>query len=99
MVAIQGLSGVPEPKHERPANLRGRKADETVKGGKVQDDVAISSEAQAAASVARLVLEANSNDDIRLERVEAARERIDKGEHKSPEIVREVAKRISKYLP
>ena len=99
MVAIQGLSGVPEPKHERPENVRGRKTDDVVKGGKVQDDVAISNEAQEAANVARLVQDANTIDDIRHERVEAARERIESGDYKEPEIVREVAKKVSKYLP
>lgn len=99
MVAIQGLGGVQEPKHERPNNVRGRKTDDTAKGEKVQDGVSISDEAQSAASVAKAMQVAKASGDIRQELVEAARERIERGDYKEPEIVREVAKKVSKYLP
>jgi hypothetical protein len=98
MVGIKGVGGVPEPKPERPATVRGRKNDGVAKDEKVQDDVLISSEAQAAASVARIIKEGVSGD-IRADRVQVARERLERGDYKNPEVVREVAKRVSKYLP
>jgi hypothetical protein len=99
MVGIQGLGGIPEPKPERPAKVRDGKTGPETKGAKMADDVVISSEAQAAARVARALETAGLQEDIRAERVTAAREKIERGDYKRPEVVAEVAKKISKYLP
>jgi len=99
MVGIKGLGGIPEPKPERPANVRGREKTEVARSEKATDDVVISNEAQAAASLAKAVATATVGDDIRAEKVQAARERIERGDYKDPEVVRQVAQRISKYLP
>ena len=61
------------------------------------DDVLISSEAQAAAKLASLVALAKQND-IRQEKVEQAKQALAQGAHKKPEVVSELAERISKFL-
>lgn len=100
MVAIQGISGIPEPKPERSAKVRDAvERDEASNVSRAQDGVVISSEAQAAAKITQLLQSATLSQDMRAERVEAARERIDRGEYKDPAVVAQVAKKISKYLP
>jgi anti-sigma28 factor (negative regulator of flagellin synthesis) len=98
MVGIQGVGGVPEPKPERPAKVR-EKEKETTQNTLVKDGVLISSEAQAAAKLARTIQVAMESSDVRTERVAGAKERIQRGEYRNPEVVAKVAERISKYLP
>ncbi|MCC6488209.1 MAG: flagellar biosynthesis anti-sigma factor FlgM [Candidatus Hydrogenedentes bacterium] len=98
MVGIQGISGVPEPAPDRPANVRDRKRDDTVQSSSSQDDILISSEAQAAAKLAQLVQVAKQQTDVRTERVDAARQAIERGDYKKPEVVNEVARRIQDFL-
>jgi hypothetical protein len=99
MVGIQGLGGIPEPKPERPAKVRDGKAgiEETSARGK--DGVVISSEAQAAAKVTQLLTSIQTDADIRADKVAGARERLERGDYKKPEVVMQVARKISKYLP
>ncbi len=99
MVAIQGIGGVPEPKPERPAKVRDVKQQDVATTGQVKDGLVISSEAQAAAKLAQLIKIADQEPEIRADRVDVARERIERGEYKNPEVVAKVAERISKYLP
>lgn len=97
MVAIHGIGGIPEPTPERPAKVReGR---ERSAASPAQDDVVISSEAQAAARLAQLVQESQDASDVRTQRVEAAKENLRRGDYKNPEVVAKVAEKISKYLP
>ncbi|MBI2435065.1 MAG: flagellar biosynthesis anti-sigma factor FlgM [Candidatus Hydrogenedentes bacterium] len=103
MVGIQGLGGIPEPKPERPAKLRneGEKPTSGVLAASqapAQDDLKISSEAQAAAEVARIIQTSLSQEEVRIDRVEAARERIERGDYKNPEVVAKVAEKISRLL-
>ena len=98
MVGIQGVGGIPEPKPERPAKVREKETDVS-QNSLVKDGVLISSEAQAAAKLARTLQSVLETQDGRAERVAAARERIDRGEYRHPEVVAKVAERISKYLP
>ncbi len=100
MVGIQGLGGVPEPKPERPAKVRDGEAKSAGKtSAPNSDNVVISSEAQAAAKIATAIKALNTVPDVRAERVAAAKERIDRGEYRNPDVVAKVAERISKYLP
>ena len=104
MVGIQGVNGVPEPKSDRPGKVRGDR--ESNAGGSVgasgssqtKDGVSISSEAKAAADVARVVNVSSTQIDIRADKVAAARERIENGEYKNPEVVAQVAQRLLKFL-
>lgn len=100
MVGIQGLGGIPEPKPERPAKIRDGEAKTAGKASApAKDDVVISSEAQAAAKIAASIQALKDVPDVRAERVTAAKDRIDRGEYRNPEVVAKVAERISKYLP
>ncbi len=97
MVGINGIGGIPEPLPDRPANVRDRKRE--VESASVREDgVQISPEAQEAASSARLAGLAREGEEIRADQVAAARERIERGDFRLPEVVAEVARRLSKYL-
>ena len=104
MVGIEGLNGIPDPRPGQPAKLRSERQKAADNAGSAkessssQDNVAISSEAKAAAEVMNAVAKARTQDDVRMEKVEAARERIAKGEYKDPEVVRQVAQRVMKFL-
>ena len=98
MVGVQGVGGVPEPAPERPVNVRDKRRDEAVASSSAEtDDVLISSEAQAAAKLAGLVALAKQ-EDIRQDRVEQAKQALASGNHKKPEVVAELAQRLSKFI-
>ncbi|MFA6243847.1 MAG: flagellar biosynthesis anti-sigma factor FlgM [Candidatus Hydrogenedentales bacterium] len=97
MVGIQGLGGIPEPAPDRPSNVKDRRRDDA-QAPIGQDDVLISSEAQAAARLQQLVSVAKQEPEIRNERVEAARQSLEQGNYKKPEIVEAVAKKLSQLL-
>ena len=98
MVGIQGIGGAPEPKPERPSSVRERRTENTNQVKSSGDGVKISPEAQEAATVSKVVQLAKSESDVRIERVEAAKASIERGDYKNPEIVAQVAQRVSKYL-
>jgi hypothetical protein len=98
MVTINGVGGIPEPAPERPANVRDRRDKEAAKTER-KDDIVISSEAQAAADLARAVQVAKAQADMRAEKIAAAREHLEREDYKKPEVVAKVAERVSKYLP
>ena len=97
MAGIQGIGGIPEPAPERPAGVRDRKRDD-VRAASAQDGVSISAEAKEAASAGRMVQIARESEDIRPERVEAARQNLENGNHKETNVLREVARNLLKYL-
>ncbi len=97
MVGINGIGGIPEPLPDRPANVRDRKRE--MENASVREDgVQISPEAREAASSVRLAGLIRGSDEVRAEQVAAAKERIERGDFKLPEVVAEVARRLSKYL-
>lgn len=104
MVAIQGVGGIPEPKPEGPGRVRRDRDAEaretTASGGaaSAKDGVSISEQAKQAAEIARIVQLSKADGDTRAERVEAARERIARGDYKNPEVVAKVAERMLKFL-
>lgn len=100
MVGVQGVGGIPDPVPERPANVRDRRREDAAKHETKADDLLISSEAAAAARITALLQAASKQeDDIRAEKVEAAKEALERGDHKNPQIVAETARRISRFLP
>jgi len=105
MVGIQGLGGIPEPKPERPAKVRNEReaattgtASAAAGGQSKSDGISISSAAQAAAEVSRVVQEGKNVSEVRMERVEAARESLARGDYQNPDVVNKVAERLLKYL-
>jgi len=104
MVGVQGLGGIPEPKSGGPAKVRNERENEnrevssTTASSSGEDNVRISSAAQAAVEVAKLVQASSVQSDIRADRVEAARERIEQGSYRDPAVVDQMADKILKYL-
>ena len=105
MVGIQGLGGVPDPKPERTERVRnGRNQDvsrsEAAAGSSAagEDGLVISSEAKAASEVARIVRLAQSQDDVRADKIAAARESLERGDYRNPDVVGQVADRLLKYF-
>lgn len=98
MVGIQGIGGVPEPRPNRPASTGDHDSVSSTTSSTSQDGVVISSEAAAAARVAQAVQNSDVISEIRIDNVEAARQSIERGDFKNPDIVAQVAERISKLL-
>lgn len=101
MVGVQGVGGVQEPNRpERSTNAKDNaKAPEVEnESSAASDDLKISNEAAAAARVAASINAAENQPDIRADRVAAAKEAIERGDYKKPEIVETVAQRVAKYL-
>jgi anti-sigma28 factor (negative regulator of flagellin synthesis) len=103
MVGIQGLAGVPEPKSEKPSRLRSDNATRDTSAtsstsSSSQDDVVISDEAKAAAEVSRVSQMASTQETVRSDRIEAARQSVARGDYRKPEVVAKVAERLMKYL-
>jgi len=61
--------------------------------------VRISSEAQEVSNVARLLQAAEGDGDVRIEKVEEAKRRIEQKTYRLPEMVAEIARKLSKLLP
>ncbi len=100
MGGIQGVGGPQGPRPERPEGSAHPPAQqpETRNSG-ARDDVTISSEAQDAAQVARLAQMAREQDDIREDRVAAARANIAEGLHRREDVVLQTAERLARLLP
>ncbi|GMW01940.1 MAG: hypothetical protein AMXMBFR84_30760 [Candidatus Hydrogenedentota bacterium] len=99
MVDVKGVGGIPEPQPQRSASVRERRNEETrSRGPAPQDGVQISSEAQEAASVAQAVQLGNETPDIRQERVDEARAALERGDYKLPNLIAEVARKLSELL-
>lgn len=104
MVGINGLGGIPEPKSERPASSKNERTEAASNSAKAasaagsQDDVSISLEARAAAEVSRIVALTRSQDEIRAEKIQAARERLLAGSYRDPEVAAKVAEKLLKFF-
>lgn len=100
MVGVQGVGGVPEPSKSDRSNAAHDNANTPVSGDSESssDNVAISSEAQAAAKIAATLKSIEGQPDIRADRVAEAKAAIERGDYKKPEIVASVAEQVSKHL-
>lgn len=99
MVGVEGIGGVSGPTPERPSDVRDRERNGEAGATPLQEDgLQISAAAQEAANVARLMQLAQEGDEVRPERVAAAKESIERGDFKRPEVVAEMARRISRFL-
>jgi anti-sigma28 factor (negative regulator of flagellin synthesis) len=102
MVGINGLGGIPEPKSERPANTKTERTDASASSSKYSlgssDDVNISLEAKAAAELGRIVALTRTQDEIRAEKVEAAKQRLLAGSYRDPEVISKVAEKLLKFM-
>lgn len=106
MVKIHGVGGLPEPKPERTDKVRNGRGQDTQAAGaagagsaaRPADDVAISDEARLAQEAARVRRLAANQSEIRADRVAAAREFLERGDYKNPDVVSRVAEQLLKYL-
>ena len=96
MVGIYGVGGPQEPRPDRPSSVRDNRPSPSTEKETASDGVVIRSEAPAAAAIAK-TLQAGV-DDVRAERVEAARQAIERGDYRRPEVAKVVAERISRLL-
>ena len=105
MVTIQGLSGVPEPKPNRAEKVKNERENASAasegnaaSGASAKDGINISPEAKQAVEVQRVLHVAKTQDEIRADHVEAAKQRIAEGEYKNREVVAKVAQHLIKLL-
>jgi len=100
MVGIQGIGGIQEPnRSDRSSSTRDNaKAPSTGEESSSSEGVVMSGEAQAAAKVAQVVTTSATQSDIRADKVAAAKESVECGDYKKPEVVESVAQRVAKYL-
>lgn len=94
MAGIQGIAGVPEPRGRVRSEVRSTAPAPSTAPS--TDGLEISPQA-AQASGTRVVV-GSGYDDIRLERVAEARQRLEDGTHQLQEVVLNVAARLSKFV-
>ena len=97
MVGIQGIGGPQEPRPDRPSSVRDNRPSPSTDQDTATDGVVISSEAQAAAALTK-TLQVRPDQQVRAERVEAAKQAIERGDYKKQDVVQVVAERISRLL-
>jgi flagellar biosynthesis anti-sigma factor FlgM len=96
MVGIEGIGGPQAPRPNRSSGVRDNRPSPSADQESASDGVVISSEAQAAAALTK-TLQAGV-DDVRAARVEAARQAIERGDYRRPDVVKVVAEKISRLL-
>lgn len=97
MVGIEGL-GIPPLRANPTETESGRVRREAAPPALVQDGAQFSEEAREAAEVARLrELAGERAEELRQERIEAAKQDIEKGTYRLYDVVTLVASRVSKY--
>lgn len=94
MAGIQGITGVPEPRSG--TRTEGRSPAPAPSTAPTTDGVEISPEAAQAAGTGVVV--GSGHEEIRLERVAEARQRLEEGAHHLQEVVLSVAARLSKFV-
>ncbi|MDX9974287.1 MAG: flagellar biosynthesis anti-sigma factor FlgM [FCB group bacterium] len=100
MFEINGIGGTNKPARVEREEIRRRaevNANPTAQAD-AQDQVKISSEARMASNIVQFKEAVNSLPDIRQERVEAARQNLERGSYRNREVVQAVAERLSKYV-
>ncbi len=102
MVDVGRIGGIPDPQRPDDANRleaeRRRTRQSGSTGAPENDGVAISREARRAAEALRFAEFARAAPDVRADRVEAARERLDAGELDAPPVLRRVVQQILENL-
>lgn len=95
MVDVSRIGGIPEPRppEGRKAEER-RRANAEAAQGSSSDGVSLSPEAQRAAEVLRFAEFARTAPDVRQEAVDAARERLERGDLDEPQAVRQAVQQL-----
>ena len=95
---IQGIGGPHGPAPERPVDMRERN-ETPAPQDTVRDGVSLSTRAQDAAMVSRVIQVTEGESDIRMDRVAAARENLEQGLFQRRDVVADVAARIERLMP
>lgn len=101
MVGIYGVTGIPEPPasiHSEPA--RGRRPQTlSVDSNQDSDQITFSPEAQEASEAAKFIEAAKErSEEIRAERIAAARKQLEEGTYRLQQVVLVVAARVSTFV-
>ena len=97
MGGISGVGGVGGPAPERPADPRSRER-EQAENTRPRDGVAISPDAERAAEAARVDQATRGQDEVRQERVDQAREALERGDFRDETVLRQVAQRLLRLM-
>ncbi len=92
MITIQGLGGPPDPVATRPGQGRDR-----AQAGPKSDDVSFSEVAVQAASAGQAATRSRGVE-LRQERIEQAKESIERGTYRIQEVVLQVAERLARFV-
>ncbi len=97
MLEIRRVNG---PTESTPVEREGAPRREPVEtpAAPVQDSLEISLEGQQASNILKFTEVARNLPDVRNERIEAARANLERGAYREPEVVREVADRLYRYI-
>jgi len=96
MVGVQGIGSIPEPANPRRAQQLAGGLDAA--DVEAHDEVRISPAGQEAASVARLLEEAERQAEVRAEHIAEVKASLERGTYKLQEVVLQVAARVSRYV-
>ena len=97
MVGVNGIGDVPVPANSKRVDGRTVRRDKS-EDRHVADGIAISPEAQQAASVSKAQQASKAESDIRTEKIAEAKRKIEEGSYKLSEVVTEVANRLTGYI-
>lgn len=98
MIGIQGISAIQEPNGPKSSGPgRAKDAEKPIVTSN-QDGVTISPEAEKAAEAKSVVSDAAAANELRQERIEQAKERIEEGTYKVQDVVRQVASRLTRFV-
>lgn len=98
MVTLTGIGSIANTAFGRTVEGRERRKSTTGASAPTSDDVSISGEAQQAADARRLQTLASEVPDVRIERVEQAKENIRQGTYRLQHVVLQVASRVNAYV-
>jgi len=94
-----GITGIEQLAGATPAPApKGKTAAGNAPRLDTADRVSISAEAVRAAEAARLAAEAESQNNVRTEAIEAARQRLQEGAYRLQSVVLQVAARVGEYV-
>jgi anti-sigma28 factor (negative regulator of flagellin synthesis) len=94
---INRIGGPARPGRIEREEMQRRRA-EALAGPGAQDEVQISPQARMASNIVQFSEAIKNLPEIRADRVQAARENIERGMYRVQDVVREVAARVSRYV-
>ncbi|HIA48477.1 MAG TPA: flagellar biosynthesis anti-sigma factor FlgM [Candidatus Hydrogenedentes bacterium] len=97
MIGIQGFGSVPKPSGPKQGPGQAKEPEKSGYSAS-SDGVEFSPEAEDASAASSVLNEISTTSDVRNERVQQAKESIEKGTYRVQDVVRQVASRLSKFV-